>query len=348
MAVVPLTLPILARAVAMTAPRSWTGVTEGAKTPRKDLYLIDSQSGRPKAKLLKFKWEWLRACNDWGARVHPKSNLPDGGLQRSRETSGDEGVAAGERSAHLRATGIGSNLGYRAPVREPAERIAMANDVKIEFARIRRPSRGVLVVFCDDALKLGAATRRLLGKAAETLARAAAAERFSGKSGTVLDIVLPAELQVARLSIIGAGKTAEIKSKDLLKLGGVAAGRAPAAGGDVTIVAELPDGAMRPEAVADLATGARLRAYVFDRYKTKRKDGEDKRRTLNLAIAVANPAAAATGLGRAAMALRRGRHARARPHQRAAERAVSRRIRATRREPFASSASRWTSSMRRR
>jgi len=168
----------------------------------------------------------------------------------------------------------------------------MADDVKIGFARVRRPSRGVLVVFCNDALKLGAATRRILGKAAGAVARAAAAEHFTGKSGTVLDIVMPSELRVARLSVVGAGKSAELKSKDFLKLGGVAAGRAPVGGGDVTIVADLPDAAMRVDAVVDLVTGATLRAYVFDRYKTRRKEGEEKRRTINLTVAVANPGAA--------------------------------------------------------
>jgi len=33
------------------------------KSPPDDINLISSQSGRAKAKLLKFKWEWLRACN---------------------------------------------------------------------------------------------------------------------------------------------------------------------------------------------------------------------------------------------------------------------------------------------
>jgi len=147
-------------------------------------------------------------------------------------------------------------------------------------------------VYCDEALKLGTATRRLLGKAADSIARAAAAERFTGKSGSTLDLVLPADLKVARLSVVGVGKAGELKPKDYLKLGGVAAGKAPSAGGEITVVADLPDGAMRPEAVADLATGARLRTYSFDLYKTRRKEGEEKRRALDIAIAVANPGAA--------------------------------------------------------
>src|SRR5579864_890833 len=168
----------------------------------------------------------------------------------------------------------------------------MANEVKLAFARIRTPERGVLVVFCDDTLKLGSATRKVLGKAADLISRAAHAERFTGKSGTALDIVLPTPLKLARLTVIGAGKMAELKAKDFLKLGGAAAGKAPATGGDVVILADLPDKGMSAEATADLAIGARLRTYEFDRYKTKRKEGEEKPRALNLTIATANPGAA--------------------------------------------------------
>jgi leucyl aminopeptidase len=167
----------------------------------------------------------------------------------------------------------------------------MANEVKLAFARIRIPEKGVLVVFCDDALKLGAATRNMLGRAAELISRAARAERFTGKSGTTLDIVLPAPLKLSRLTVIGAGKVGELKAKDFLKLGGAAAGKAPAAGRDIVILADLPDKGMTAEATADLAMGARLRAYAFDRYKTKRKEGEDKPPALNVTIATANPAA---------------------------------------------------------
>jgi leucyl aminopeptidase len=167
----------------------------------------------------------------------------------------------------------------------------MADEFKVGFAPLRTPTKGVLVVFCDDALKLGAATRKILGKAAAAIARAAAAEHFTGKSGSSLDLALPADLRAARLTVIGCGKSADLKPRDFLRLGGAAAGKAPGSGGDVTVVADLPHAPMNPDAVADLAAGARLRTYAFDRYKTKKKEGEERRRTLNLTIAVANPGA---------------------------------------------------------
>jgi len=83
----------------------------------------------------------------------------------------------------------------------------MAKDLKLGFVPFKAPSKGVLIVFCDDSLKFGTATRKILGKAVESVARAAAAEHFTGKNCATLDIVLPADLKVGRLTVIGTGKT---------------------------------------------------------------------------------------------------------------------------------------------
>src|SRR5262249_7269027 len=61
---------------------------------------------------------------------------------------------------------------------------------------------------------------------------------------------------------------------------------------EAIFIADLPGGAMRPERAADLALGAQLRAYVFDRYKTKRKEEEEKAAKIKVTIAVAGVAAA--------------------------------------------------------
>ena len=42
----------------------------------------------------------------------------------------------------------------------------MSDAVKVGFVAFSAAPRGVLVVFCDDALKFGEATRKALGKAA--------------------------------------------------------------------------------------------------------------------------------------------------------------------------------------
>ena len=83
----------------------------------------------------------------------------------------------------------------------------MTDAVKVGFVPFSTAAHGILVVFCDDALKLGAATRKALGTAADTVKRAAAANQFKGKSGSVLDILAPDGIKIQRLIVIGTGKS---------------------------------------------------------------------------------------------------------------------------------------------
>src|SRR5579885_1874908 len=123
----------------------------------------------------------------------------------------------------------------------------MADDQKLEFAPISARARGVLILFCEEGLRLGPQARRLLAPAGDLLQRAAAADKFTGKSGSALDIVAPAGLAVPRLVVIGAGKSNKLKAPDFVKLGGSARGRVPASATEATIVAELAGGAMKSD-----------------------------------------------------------------------------------------------------
>jgi len=168
----------------------------------------------------------------------------------------------------------------------------MAEAIKLGFAALSTPPKGILILFCEEGLKLGPASRKLLAPSGDLLQRAAAADRFTGKAGSALNIVAPAALPVSRLIVIGVGKPAKFKSHDFVKLGGASVGRLPSTATAATIVAEFATGALKPERAADLAHGARLRAYRFDLYKTKRKEGEDPPAVAAVTIATGNPAAA--------------------------------------------------------
>ncbi|HVI65598.1 MAG TPA: leucyl aminopeptidase [Bradyrhizobium sp.] len=151
----------------------------------------------------------------------------------------------------------------------------MSDAVKVGFVPLSAPARGTLVVFCDEALKLGAATRKALGGAADLVKRAAAAAEFKGKNGATLDLLEPDGIKIQRLIVVGVGKPSELKEKDFLKFGGALAGKLNAATEAVTVLAELPDGAIEPANAASIGAGVRLRAYRFNRYKTKKKDEND-------------------------------------------------------------------------
>ncbi len=168
----------------------------------------------------------------------------------------------------------------------------MNEAVKLGFAGFSTPRDGVLVVFCDDDLKFGPATRKAIGGAADLIARAAKAENFKGKRASALDLAMPHGLDVARLIVIGTGKASELKERDFITLGGTALGKVPSAVRSATIFAEFSSGAAKPDQTAELALGARLRGYSFDRYKTKLKEGETKPAPKAVTIAVADAAAA--------------------------------------------------------
>jgi leucyl aminopeptidase len=168
----------------------------------------------------------------------------------------------------------------------------MTDAVKVGFVSFSGTLSEVLVVFCDDGLEFGPATRKTLGAAADLIKQAAQTNQFKGKNGATLDILAPQGLKSKRLIVVGAGKLAELKEKDFLKLGGTVAGKLRAGTKTVTIVAELPKVTMSADQAAAIATGIRLRAYTFDRYKTKKKDGDETALRANVSIAVDDVAAA--------------------------------------------------------
>src|SRR5262245_52601966 len=198
-----------------------------------------------------------------------------------------KGFAGGARRA-IPVAAAAAGPGQPPPDREDR---SMPGALKLGFAPFATPAKGVLIVFCEEGLKLGSTARTALEPTGDLVTRAADSDRFKGKNGSALDLLAPAGLSVSRLIVIGVGKARDLKAQDFVKLGGIAMGKMPAATSEGTVVADLPGG-IKPERVADLALGLELRAYAFDRYKTKRKEGEEKSTEVKVTIAVAGTGAA--------------------------------------------------------
>ena len=92
----------------------------------------------------------------------------------------------------------------RQPIFRPEEPL-MADAHKPVFAAFAAPSKGYLVLFCEEGVKFGPAARKALAPTGDLVERAAAADKFTGKSGTALDIVAPAGLPV-RAAVAGPGE----------------------------------------------------------------------------------------------------------------------------------------------
>ena len=169
----------------------------------------------------------------------------------------------------------------------------MSDALKLGFANFAAPEAGVLVLFADEQLRFGKAARDILKKAGDLVARAAETAGFKGKMGSALDILQPSGLTVSRLVVLGVGKPGDLKPRDFVRLGGIAGGKLAAGNGQTVIFTELADREVTAEEAADIALGLRLRSYKFDRYKTKRKEGEENgaaRGKVTLAVADATAA----------------------------------------------------------
>ncbi|MCJ2015799.1 leucyl aminopeptidase [Methylobacterium sp. J-076] len=168
----------------------------------------------------------------------------------------------------------------------------MTDKIDIAFGPLGQAGQGDLVVFMGDDLALGAPARDALGGAgADLVAKAAASEKFKGRSLSAMVLPAPAGLPIDRLVVVGLGSNTDRGKLDWPVLGGFTASKV--SGRTARIVLDLPGVATGPEQAAAFALGARLRTYTFDRYKTKKKpDAEDKAGT-SLTILAADHAAAA-------------------------------------------------------
>ncbi|WP_375459240.1 leucyl aminopeptidase [uncultured Enterovirga sp.] len=156
------------------------------------------------------------------------------------------------------------------------------------------PSSGNVVVFVRDDLAPGKAVEDLLPGIEALIRRAAAADTFKGKALAVMSLPAPAGFDgIERLHVVGLGPAAEAAKQDWRAVGGVIAGRVSGRG--ATVLADLAGIETPSDAIAAMALGARLRAYTFDLYKTrKKKDDDSETDTIptRISFAVADPDAA--------------------------------------------------------
>ena len=170
----------------------------------------------------------------------------------------------------------------------------MDNPMKIAFSEIATPDKGVVAVVVTEERTLGATGRGLDEQTEGALSRALAAGRFKGKQGTSTTIVAPHGLDVDAVILVGLGKPEKIEGRGLRALGGSVVRKMNAAGAKAGAVAvDAVEGASiaPPSMAAEVALGARLGSYSFDKYHTKKKD-EDKKSLGELTVMLDEPAVA--------------------------------------------------------
>ena len=176
--------------------------------------------------------------------------------------------------------------------------------MQIAFAPLTAPAGGTWVVPVAADGALGPTGADLDRRAGGTLSRALEDWGDGLKRGAAIELRYPAGLEVDRVVLLSLGKPESVSRFDLEGVGGSLAAKLRALRvREADVVAEAPgDFAATPQELAiDLATGACLRAYRFDKYRTaKESDEEAADEVAQLTLHLGEQAAAEAAWARAA------------------------------------------------
>jgi len=145
----------------------------------------------------------------------------------------------------------------------------MPKTIEITFARSARPSDGLAVLLAADGARLGAAAETV--DPAKVLQKVFRITGFKGKARGAVDVVAPEASAADRIAVMGIGDPASPQPDAWARLGGAICGQFGKAS-KVTVWLDAPGAEIGAGEAADVALGIMLRAYNFDRYKTKKKD----------------------------------------------------------------------------
>jgi len=158
--------------------------------------------------------------------------------------------------------------------------------MKISFANPALPTTGIAVVFAAEGRHLSASALALDEQTGGALMRAVKGSKFKGKKGQTLTLMAPHGSRLNRVLLVGLGKAKEIDDLAMQGLGGTIQAKAAASGQTAaTVMVDETEGSPLgvPEMAANLAFGARLRAYRFDKYRTKEEaDAKPSLRSLKI------------------------------------------------------------------
>jgi leucyl aminopeptidase len=181
----------------------------------------------------------------------------------------------------------------------------MSEFVKIAFGALAAPKGGTYVIFVGADLKPAPKVAGLLGATVARLESAAKAAHFRGKSSTAMDLIEAPGLDGVRLLVVGVAPGKDGKPIDFATLGGYVFGKLGAAK-KVAVAFVAPEGEWQAGQAAEFAQGLRLRAYRFDRYKTKKDNGDDADDIAPAVTIESDAAAAARAAAVARMAVAEG------------------------------------------
>ena len=166
--------------------------------------------------------------------------------------------------------------------------------MKIAFAKPELPENGSLAVAVMDGRKLGSHAAQIDKATKGAVTRAMGASRFKGGAEDHLPLLAPAGVAAHAVLLFGLGQAGKLDALTAQAVGGrlVAAFNAAGEKEATVLIEAIPDAPLsEAELAANIAYGALLRSYRFDKYKTKEKP-EQKPTLKRLTIGVGETGAA--------------------------------------------------------
>lgn len=160
--------------------------------------------------------------------------------------------------------------------------------MQISFGSVELPKNGAVALLVEKDKPftgLAAEADKLTGGA---LSKARDVSRFTGASGQTKEIIAPNGLAVERVLLVGVGELDKAGDTTWVEVGASVVAALLGSGSEaVVIAADIAD-----INAVDLAEGARLRSYRFDKYRTK--EPAAKKPTLTNVIVATNDSDAAS------------------------------------------------------
>src|SRR4051794_14921222 len=150
----------------------------------------------------------------------------------------------------------------------------------IAFAKPSLPKTGALVLLVSEGEKPSGLWQQADEATGGALSRAFAVAEFKGAKGKTCMILAPGA-NLSRVLAVGLGKPTETTQKVLEEAGGAIVGNLSR---ETTVAAS--GATLTAQQAAEVALGAVLRSYRFDRYRTKEKP-EDKPKLAKLTVLIA-------------------------------------------------------------
>src|SRR5690242_19756319 len=152
----------------------------------------------------------------------------------------------------------------------------------VAFAKPALPKSGALVLLIGEGEMPSGLWQQADEATGGAIARALAAAEFKGAKGKTCMVLAPGA-GLSRVLAVGLGKPAELKPLGLNEAGGEIAA---ALQRESTVA--VATGTLQPAQAAEVAFGSVLRAYDFDKYRTKEKP-EDKPKLNKLTVLTGEP-----------------------------------------------------------